>query len=136
LICFMARPAIRDAMRPFQREVGQLMIKRLSIQGHDISVPTYVIGVARRTLNVADLGTPTVKPFRSRQISIDFFVAGPAQRGLADAFESYVTRRTVGFVLRMPLDQGPGHNQRFNRARRCDPVHAKTQRHTKSNRDH
>ncbi len=108
--------AIRSGMRTLQRIIRLFMIKRFPAELHDNRVATLVIIVAAAALFLACPGA-AVKPLVFLHIVSHILVAIQAQHILASLAEWTVAAAAFALVLRMPLNELPGHHQRFDSGR-------------------
>ncbi len=100
-------------MSCLEREVRAFMVERLVRNRRNILGPALVFGVAFLALTL--FLEPAVGSLLLLDILSHVFVAVQTELCLCGLIESFMTFRAVVLPFRMPLDDLPRHQRRFNR---------------------
>lgn len=117
LVRLVAAAAGYGAMFALQHKVGLPVVKTAGIELDNIGVTTLMVGVAGFTTDGVSISEPPVIALLLTDIGGDFLMAVQAQRALSSFAERGVALIAIGFILRVPLDQLTGHQQRFENIR-------------------
>ena len=71
--------AARQAVRPLQRKVGEVVVKRRPVEFQSFRTPAFVLGVAELAFVAGDIRVKAVQPRTSTQIRADLGMADDAQ---------------------------------------------------------
>ena len=111
---FVTPVACERGMRPFQREVGQVVIELPAAQMHDIGVAALVFGVTCAAFADTRIGHASVIAVMLPQVARDLFVAIETQRRLGSCVGAIVTVRAGLFLLDMGGCHLAWHQQCFH----------------------
>ena len=108
-------PAAGDrGVSALQREIGKVVIERLTIELDDVRAAPLVIGVTVFALLLHRVGLASVITPARQAIRRDLLMAGETQIALRLTGKRHVALRAIIFQLGMAFDQRPGCHELFN----------------------
>ena len=98
-------------MRTRQDKICQLMIEQLRVEPDNIRVTAYMLGMAGGALLYIGIFIEAVVSDFFLYITGNIFMTCFAQKPLLVTFKSDMTTLAIGFDIRVPLNDLPGHDE-------------------------